>query len=175
MGLAANFDKHMKKALEKRVPKLTWETGWYTKGLGWRVDLAGLEGKEEFQRPLVLIESELRKDDAAANVIKIWHWASDQKNTKRILFVHGFSKLYSQKKSRVRKNAEFVGELMAKAGLHIDYKSIPIKYRNKNGKLIHYRPGPSAKVGAGRLRQAAQGLAKDVARLIHSTLPSNGN
>jgi hypothetical protein len=172
--IAANFDKHMKKALDKSVHKLTWKTGWRTEGLPWRVDLAGLEGGENGV-PRVLIEAELRKDDAAANVIKIWAWAATEKNTQRILFVHGFSKHYWKKKIRVRKGAEFVGEGMAQAGLRIEYRPIKIRYRNKNGKFIFYAPRASAKAGAGRLRQAAQGLAKDVARLIHSTLPSIGN
>jgi hypothetical protein len=173
MGYAANFDKHMKRALKKSVPKLTWKTGWRAKDLRWQVDLAGLEGKEERQHPRVLIEAELKKDDAAANVIKIWDWANAKKNTKRILFVQGFSKHYWQKKVRVRKRAEFVGKGMAEARLHIDYEPIKIRYRNKNGRLVHFRPGLSAKIGAGRLRQAAQGFAKEIARLIHSNLTLN--
>ena len=42
----------------------------------------------------MIIEAELRKDDAAANVIKIWNWAVIEKNTKPILFVQGFSRSY---------------------------------------------------------------------------------
>jgi hypothetical protein len=45
MAYAANFDRHIKRALEKSVPKLTWKIGWCPKGLRWEVDLAGLEGK----------------------------------------------------------------------------------------------------------------------------------
>jgi hypothetical protein len=169
MAYAPNFD--MKRALKKNVPKLTWTTGWRPKGQHWKVDLAGLEGKEE--RPRVFIEAELKKDDPAANVIKIWRWARDQKNTKRILFVQGFCKLYWQTKVRLRERAEFVGERMAEARLHLDYKSRKITYRNKSGRLIHFAPktlrGFHAKEGAGRLALAAQGFAKEVARLIHST------
>lgn len=150
----------MKRALEKSVPKLTWKTGWRTEGLRWQVDLAGLEGK----RPRVLIEAELRKDDAAANVIKIWDWADTERNTERILFVQGFSKHYWQTKVRIRKGAVFVGKRMAEDGLHIDYVWKKIRYRNKNGKLVHYRPGRSATKGGGRLLQAAQGFAKEVTR-----------
>jgi hypothetical protein len=157
MAFASNFDNHMKKALTMSVPKLTWKPGWSPKGYRWKVDLAGLDGK----------------DDPAANVIKIWHWARDPKNTKGILFVQGFSKLYWQTKVRLRQRAEFVGERMAEAGLHVDYKPTKIRYRNKNGRWVHFRPktgrGFRAKEGAGRLRLAAQGLAKDVARLVRST------
>jgi hypothetical protein len=166
MAFAQNFDKHMKRALEKSVRKLMWTAGWHLKGQRWRVDLAGLEGK----RPRVLVEAELKKDDSAANVIKIWRWARDSKNTKQILFVQGFSKWYWQTKIRIREAAEFAGERMAEAGLHIDYIPRKIKYRNKNGRRIHYRPKPRGKEGAGCLRQAAQGFAKSVARLIHSKL-----
>lgn len=173
MAYATNFDKHMKRALEKSVRKLTWTPGWHPKGQHWRVDLAGLEGK----RPRVFIEAELKKDDPAANVIKIWRWARDEKNTKRILFVHGFSKLYWQKKVRLRERAEFVGARMAEAGLRIDYKPRRIRYRNKSGRWVYFTPktgrGFHAKEGAGRLTHAAQGLAKEVTRLIHSTLTIN--
>jgi hypothetical protein len=168
MAYSLNFDHHMKRALDELIPKLTWTTGWYLKGQHWRVDVTGLEGKH----PRVFVEAELKKDDPAANVIKIWRWACDSKNTKRILFVQGFSKLYWQAKVRKRERAEFVGERMAEAGLRIDYKSRPIRYRNKNGQWVHYTPksrrGFHAKEGAGRLKQAAQGLAEDVARLFHS-------
>jgi hypothetical protein len=173
MAYAANFDKHMKRTLEKSIPELTWKTGWRVKGLRWQVDLAGLEGKEGHQYPRVLIEAELKKDDAAANVIKIWDWADAEMNTKPILFVQGFSKRYWQEKVRIRRRAEFVGKGMAEARLHIDYESIKIRYRNRNGRLVHFRPGHSAKIGAGCLRQAAQGFAKEVARLVHSNLTIN--
>lgn len=165
MALAANFDKHMKKALKEMVPKLKWKMGWCPKGCSWKVDLAGLEG----DRPRVLVEAELKKDDPAANVIKIWQWASDHKNTKRILLVQGFSKLYWQAKVLKRERAEFVGERMAEAELHIDYKPTKIRYRNKSGQLVHFRPKKGATEGAGRLAQAAQGFAKEVARLVHAS------
>lgn len=170
MAYAPNFDRHMKRALEKSVPKLKWKTGWHPKDQHWMVDVAGLEGKEE--RPRVLIEAELKKDDPAANVIKIWRWAHEQKNTEPILFVHGFSKLYWQTKVSLRERAQFVGERMVEAKLHIDYKSTKIRYRNKSGRSVHFKPrtgrGVHARQGAGRLKLAAQGLAKEVARLIRS-------
>lgn len=117
----------------------------------------------------MLIEAELKKDDPAANVIKIWSWARAQKTTTPILFVHGFSKLYATQKIRLRERANFVGERMAEAALNINYVPTDINYRNKNGRLVHYKPktGPgfSAMAGAGRLRDAARGLAKEIARL----------
>jgi hypothetical protein len=172
MASATNFDKHMKKALDESVPKLTWIAGWHPEGQRWKVDLAGVEREKDI-RPRVLIEAELKKDDPAANVIKIWRWARAQKNTRRILLVQGFSKLYWQKKVRFRERAEFVGERMAEARLHIDYRPRKIRYRNKSGRLIHFKPktgrGFHAREGAGRLARAAEGLAKEVARLIRST------
>jgi len=114
----------------------------------------------------VVIEAELKKDDSAANVIKIWRWARDKKNTRRILFVQGFSKLYWQTKVRVRESAEFVGERMAEAGLHIDYEPQQIRYRNKIGRWVCFRPRTGGKVGAGRLALAAEGFAKEVAGLV---------
>lgn len=171
MPFAANFDKHMKRALEKSVPNLTWTIGWHPKGLRWRVDLAGLEG----ERPRVLIEAELKKDDPAANVIKIWSWARDQKITTPILFVHGFSKLYWTQKIRLRERANFVGERMEEDGLKIHYEPTKIRYRNKEGRWVHFNPKVArdfrAKEGAGRLRLAAQGLAKEVARLERKRAP----
>ncbi|HXO62566.1 MAG TPA: hypothetical protein VN850_12195 [Candidatus Acidoferrales bacterium] len=124
----------------------------------------------------MLIEAELKKDDPAANVIKIWSWARAQKTTTPILFVHGFSKLYATQKIRLRERANFVGERMAEAALNINYVPTDINYRNKNGRLVHYKPktGPgfSAMAGAGRLRDAARGLAKEIARLERKAAPS---
>ena len=160
MAFALNFDKHMRRALEESIPELKWKPGWRPKGQPWRVDLAGLEG----ERPRVLVEAELKKDDSAANVIKVWRWARDSKNAEPILFVHGFSRWYWETKARIREAARFAGERMAEDGLRIDYKQVPITYRSKTGRQVHYRPR-GGREGAGRLRQAAQGLAKAVARL----------
>jgi hypothetical protein len=165
MPFSTNFDNHVKRALQARIKKLTWKTNWNLKGFRWRVDLAGLDG----DRPCILIEAELKKDDPAANVIKIWSWAREQRNSHPILFVQGFSKLYWTSKTTLRERASFVGERMAEDGLKIKYRAVRIGYVNKNGQWVHYNPrvapGFHAKQGAGRLRLAAQGLAKEVARL----------
>lgn len=173
MAFATNFDKQMKAALDENLCKLKWVLGWHPEGQRWRVDLAGLDGEV----PRVLIEAELKKDDPAANVIKIWQWAREQRNAEPILFVHGFSRLYWQKKVTLRERATFVGDRMADDALEIDYRPRKIRYRNNSGRLIHYAPktgvGFHAKKGAGRLTRAAHGLAKEVVRL-YTRWPSGG-
>ena len=176
MKFAQHFDNEMKKSLEESVPELKWKRGWRPKGVGQvEVDLAGLD---EGGHACVIIEAELKKDDPAANVIKIWRWAVGQKNTKPILFVQGFSGLYTPNKTRtrLRERAEFVGDRMTEAGFQIDYKSKYIKYRGRTGKRVLYTPktgrGFRAKLGGGALASAAQGFAKTVAKVFHSTSPS---
>jgi hypothetical protein len=66
--------------------------------------------------------------------------------------------------------AEFIGERMNEAKVGVKYQSVKIGYKNKSGKSVHFKPkmGPgfSAKQGAGRLRQAAEGFANEIAILI---------
>jgi hypothetical protein len=161
MAFAPNFDKSMKKVLEEKAPEYEWKSGWSAPGEHWKVDVAGF--KKNGSRSVILVEVELKRDDPVGNVVKIWRWARDGKNTQRILFVHAFSKHYWQTKVRQRERAIFVGERMAEDPiLHIVYKWQRMKFRPK---MV---AGHRTKEGAGRMLLAAQLLGKKVARLVHS-------
>ena len=41
MAFATNFDRHMKKALDKKAPEYEWEQSWSPEGEDWRVDVGG--------------------------------------------------------------------------------------------------------------------------------------
>ena len=167
MTFSGNFDKHVKKELNRLDSRLDWKIGDTPDGLRGKVDLIGRQNG----RPRVFVEAELKKDDPAANVIKIWQWANQQPKSARVLLIQGFSKQYWRKRERLRERSEFVGTQMAKAAGNIDYKTIKIQYK-KDGKLIHFNPKTakafSAKAGAGRLKRAAEGFAKDIFDLTRS-------
>jgi hypothetical protein len=166
MAYAPNFDKHMKRYLEKHAREFKWKLGWSAPDTRWRVDLVGY--KKNVHYPFVLVEVELKRDDPVGNVVKIWQWAHDSKNKHRILFVQAFSKHYWQKKSeaakkvRLRERANFIGKRMMEDSTHIKYESILMKYRPK------MLPGFHTHAGAGRMVLAAQILGKKVARMANS-------
>src|ERR1700756_3195618 len=144
------------------------KTGWSADGHRWKVGVAGLSKHGE---PRVLIEVELKKDNPVENVVKIWRWARNEKKKPRILFLQAFSAHYV--KSTKRPNAPkkkqyyrsiFIGERMMadrSSGLHIDYKTIEMKYAPRLG-----RNGVRIKEGAGRMRFAAHKLASKVVKLV---------
>jgi len=165
VAYATNFDKNVKKVLEKKVPEYAWELGWPRKGKRLKVDVGGtLKGGDRRLPRHVLIEAELKKENPVGNVVKIWRWASRRNNAKRILFVQAFSEHYWDTKDTHRVRAVFVGERMKKdRKLHIDYKWLAIHIKPKE------LPGFRTKEGGGSMVRAAQDLAKQVARLVHST------
>jgi len=164
MAFATNFDKHMKAELEERLPEYKWEMGWHLEGEGGKVDLVGLKKNQ----PQVFVEVELKRDDPAANVIKVWRWALDQNRARPVLFVQGFSKRYWQSKTRFRERAEFVGARMVESGVRVKYEPTTVMTTNKRGAKIPFRPRTPAKEGAGRLRLAAITFARQVARLVRA-------
>ena len=135
MSYSVNFDKRLKKELEQLGSRLEWKIGNTPNGLRGKVDLVGCQS----DRPRVFVEAELKKDDPAANVIKIWQWTNQQPKTSRVLVIQGFSKQYWRKRERLRERSEFVGAQMTKAAGNLEYKSVKIQYK-KDGKLIHFNP-----------------------------------
>jgi hypothetical protein len=161
MAFAPNFDKTMKKVLKEKAPEYEWETGWSPVGQRWKVDLAGVP--KNSKRRLVLVEVELKRDDPLGNVVKIWEWAHRKKRAQPILLVQAFSKHYWQTKERQRVRAVFIGRRMREdRNLHIRYKCEPMKYRPKMLRGFH------AKHGAGRMKLAAELLANEITKLVHS-------
>jgi hypothetical protein len=183
VAYATNFDKYLKRGLADQSTEYIWETGWSEKGQSWKVDVGAGDPKKS--SPLVLIEVELKKDNPVENVVKIWRWAREKKKTQRILFLQAFSSHYiktdkSSRKATKRKQyvrSCFIGERMMedrRIGLHIDYEELPIYTTTRTGKLIPYTPrmrrGSVIKKGGGAMHRAAENLAKDIAKLLHTKL-----
>lgn len=159
MAFAPLFDRLLKKALRKEMPKYKWETGWSADGVRWKVDVAGIP---KDKRPMVLIEIELKKDNPIENIVKIWRWATDEKKTNKIVFLQTFSAHYWKDKVkhgakvRQRVRAEFIGErMMNDRHLHIRYEPMRIK---------GWTPGYGK--GGDAMRRAAKRLARQIRRRL---------
>jgi len=175
MAFALNFDEKLCQRLNELAPKYHWEAGWSAKGEGWRVDIAGLTDKI----PRVLVEVELKKDNPVENVVKIWRWASQEKKTKPILFLHAFSAHYHRElpatarptKAKQYDRAVFIGDQMTKdETVRLDYKPLRICSTTREGKTIPFTPrmrrGSVIKEGGAAMHRAAEQLAADIARLL---------
>jgi hypothetical protein len=166
MAFAANFDSNMRKVLDQIAPAYEWTKGWSTKGERWKVDVAGRLREGDGQ--LVLIEVELKRDGPLGNVVKVWRWARNSNNATRILFVQAFSEHFWKTKRVHWERATFVGERMKEdSRLKIDYTWI---HMNFTPRIL---PGHHTKEGGGSMVHAARGLAKNIAKLVHSTRSPN--
>ena len=106
------------------------------------------------QKPVALVEVELRRDAPLSNVAKVWHWAREGSLPRNVVLIQAFSANYGKEDKR-RRNAEFIGEQMEHARVA---KYIPIHFG--------YRPRKYGKVGAGRRHYHATLLARRIAKLI---------
>jgi len=154
-NLATQFSEDLAKMLmgrkrhRKKFGGLVWKKNWTLDG-GGTVDVAGIDSQN---RALVLIEAELRREDPASNVVKIWKWAHDKKFRRGCLFIHCFSKAYRGSKQRALARARFAAERMTKEFPRIRYKEVRLGYK------------PRGRVGAGRRAHQAKNLGFSVIRL----------
>jgi len=172
MAFATNFDRYLMKSLmEEKLPGYKWETGWAPRRQPWKVDLAGDPRPD--RKPLVLIETELKKDNPVENVVKVWRWAKNVKYSGRILFIHVFSahyvksRPYASAPTKVKQyeRATFIGEQMKDdQSLKIDYIPLAIKFRPRMAK------GKVTKEGGGAMHNAAQALGQKIAGLLTKEL-----
>jgi len=176
MSFALNFDRKLKQNLDKLAPEYDWETGWPADARS-KVDVAGLKA----EIPRVLVEVELKKDNPVENVVKIWRWATAEKKTYPILFLHAFSAHYHREvpasgrpaKVKQYERAVFVGERMTSdRTLRFDYKPLPICSTMRRGQLVQFKPrmrrGSVTKEGGAAMHRAAKQLALTIAKLLHS-------
>jgi len=141
-----------KERLGRRVAVDTWRNNWRVPGTRETVDVVGLQGPT----PKILIEVELRREDPASNVIKIWKWIKDGLLSKRIILFQAFSKVYKGAKEPRKARALFVGEKMKADYPHVRY--VP--------KDFGYSPEAGGKVGGGARRKRAQQLAKIIDKAL---------
>src|SRR5713226_2791922 len=160
MSRSSNFCSDLCEALQQRIDSHKWSAEWKPLG-GSResVDVAGLPNEDATNNRVILVEIELRREDPASNIIKIWEWFHKGKLPKAIVFFQGFSKVYYSPKHPAKikkgKNAQFVGDMLNKMSRGIRY--FPGRFE--------YLPYKGAKQGGGARRRAAKRLAKKIAVL----------
>jgi hypothetical protein len=154
-NLATEFSNDLANVLSgRKKPRrkfggLEWKKNWHLPG-GGSVDVAAVD---EHGQPAVLIEAELRREDPASNVVKIWKWAHDSHFMGRCLFVHSFTKTYRGPKQRALARARFAAARMKREFPRIEYREVRLGYK------------PRGRVGAGRRTHQARNLAFSVIRL----------
>jgi hypothetical protein len=111
-------------------------------------------------KPSVLIEVELRRDDPVNNVVKMWQLFENKKKRKemrpKIFFLHAFSGIYEDEKKSRKESAQFVGGKLNKSFPQISY--IPI--------CFDYYPTHGGKVGGGARDKQARRLAGQIAATL---------
>jgi len=109
---ATEFSKDLRNALEshkdfaKKISVHKWVKNWSLPNYGETVDVAGLRRDD---RPVILIEVELLREDPASNVVKIWKWAKDKRVSGAFVLIHAFSKMYQRSKKERKKEQSFSG------------------------------------------------------------------
>jgi len=157
---ATEFSKDLKRALEKHMSFMRrsgiveWKKEWKPEGVRHGgVDLAGLNRKEQ---AVILIEAELRRDDPAGNILKVWMWARKRSRnlSRRFVFLQAFARAYYKTKAEQRRRSLFLADRLCR-----DIK--PARYRPIR---LHYNPRAGGKRGAGARTHHATNLALSVVR-----------
>jgi hypothetical protein len=175
MSFALNFNLKLKQYLKGLAPEYDWEPEWRADAPS-RVDVAGLKANV----PQVLVKVELKKDNPVENVVKIWRWATKERKTNRILFLHAFSAHYhsdapsSRRPAKVKQyeRAVFIGEQMTRdRNVPLKYKPLQIRSTTRGGQPIPFKPrmrrGSVTKEGGAAMHRAARHLALTIANLLH--------
>lgn len=155
---ATKFSEDLRNALARnerlgtRIGVDTWRSNWRVPRTRETVDVVGLQGRT----PKILVEVELRREDPASNVIKIWKWIADGRLSKRIVLFHAFSKVYKGAKEVSKARALFAGQKMKH-----DYPRV--RYMAKD---FGYNPEARGRVGGGARRKRAQELAQLIAESL---------
>jgi hypothetical protein len=99
MSLAARFNQDLCKELHSQLGKCDWYQ-WLCEGpisnrTRERVDVVGKPKNSAADRqPTILIEAELKREDPASNVLKVWQCILQGCFPNGVIFVQGFSKVY---------------------------------------------------------------------------------
>src|SRR5712692_6025054 len=111
---ATQFSKDLRKALTgKRVLRQRlgidyWKENWSVPASRETIDVVGLRN----DKPRILIEVELLREDPASNVAKVWRSIEDGKIPKNVVIVQAFSKHYRQSKKPRKQRALFIAGKM---------------------------------------------------------------
>jgi hypothetical protein len=165
MSLSSRFNHDLCNALADEVPGYKWKPEFsLSPTCRERVDVGGepVSGKH---RRVVLVEAELRREDPASNILKVWTYLLDRQSKRRfprgVLLIQGFSKVYRSKKHHNKglkyKAAVELGKLIRK-GFHQRLKYIPVE--------IDYSPRAGSNEGDGARRNAAKRFGRQVAAIF---------
>lgn len=102
MSLSSKFSHDLWKQLHNKVDSYHWYVEYRLdrhRGNRECVDVGG-EPKPHNRRnlPLILIESELRREDPVSNVLKVWRRALKRKYASGLCLIQGFSQIYRSRK-----------------------------------------------------------------------------
>jgi hypothetical protein len=164
MGRAANtfaatLCKELNRLSDEKKSSVAWKCGGPINSGHECVDVTGWYG----ERPRVLVEIELRRQTPLANIAKIWKWIDDEKQKhlkKNIVVIQAFSRYYRMPKSDARVvNAKFIGKQME--------KGTKARYIDMD---LDFRPGKSAKKGAGARRTRAKKFASQIVQKLKNRI-----
>lgn len=149
---ATEFSKDLCKYLDDlKLRGLTrWQKNWPPPGNRDFVDAVGLNGTN----PKLLVEVELRREDPASNVVKIWKSIHEGKLSNNIVLMQAFSRLYKLAKKPRKELATFLGMKMKESFPRASY--IPLDF--------DYLPTKGGKVGGGARQRRARELAEIIAQ-----------
>ncbi|MBZ5598526.1 MAG: hypothetical protein LAN83_09395 [Acidobacteriia bacterium] len=166
MSLPARFNQDLCKKLNQGkklnqvMPGYTWQAELRIGG-GSReaVDVGRRPPKGSRLRP-VLIEVELRREDPASNILKVWNRFLDGAYPHGVVLLQGFSQVYSSRKYH---NRSLKAKVAKRLGRVVQEST---KGRFRYIALdIPYHPRAGSNEGDGARRNAAQWLGDKVAAL----------
>lgn len=162
MSLAARFDQDLRKKLTESDSGYTWQRQYRLPGHNREaVDLAGTPNRKSREARIVLIESELRREDPASNVLKIWERVRQGKFSNGVIFIQGFSKVYCSAKyptRRIRcKTAKELGKVIERITRG------RVRYIPMN---IPYFPRAGSNEGNGARREGARRFGTIIKRQL---------
>jgi hypothetical protein len=163
MSLSSRFSHDVLNRLEDRVKSYNWKpehrVGKHTREA---VDVGGLPLRGTSRDlPVVLIEAELRREDPASNVLKVWSRARKGEYKNGFVLFQGFSRVYRSKKypNRCAKGecAQEFGKMMDESTNH-KFSYVPVR--------MSYLPRAGSNEGNGARRKAAIRFADRIVSLL---------
>ncbi len=155
MSLPARFNADLCNFLKQKVASYDWDTEFPIGGpTRERVDVGG-EPTETGRRrlPIVLVEVELRREDPASNILKVWHHLLEGGYPEGVVLVQGFSKVYLSPKQHARgvryRAAKRLGKFVQESTKR-RFRYVPIE--------IPYYPRAGSNEGDGARRRWARWL-----------------
>jgi len=163
MSLASRFNRDLCTYLDRRVPSYKWKPEYrIDKSTREAVDVGGQrQFEKKLGNPPVLIEAELKREDPAGNILKIWSRLMEGDYRSGVILVQGFSQVYRSSKYHNRRLkasvAKKLGALL-QASTRGKLRYIPID--------MPYHPRAGRTDGNGARLKAARRFGEEIARIV---------